>query len=229
MEVAKVKSRTCFASSVCCADAFLDMSAEAQATYFYLCFNADATGQIIGLRRLVRGLGYGEEPTRELFEAGYLLDVDGEAYVRHTWTNNKYDARVFQSMGACQPYAEGRLVFEGEEGKSAYEIAETGADDAATFERRKNDDAATFERRNDDAESTPMVKQCNDNANQPDTTSMGTEHDARGDAHVLEHCLCDQCEKGAMYYRQGARSFIVCERCGEHELIRRPTSKKPRW
>lgn len=85
------RKRACFASSVCCSDAFSDLSAEAQALYLQLGFCADADGAVDGIRKAVRASGFGTEALGELYGAGFLLDADGVPFVAHWHVNNRID------------------------------------------------------------------------------------------------------------------------------------------
>ena len=120
-----MKRRTCLASSVVGTDRFLGMTPSAQALYLALNLEADVSGHVVGVNRVARGTGLGSEALNELYSEGYVLDVEGEAYLTHQWLNNKYDSREFAKMDECEPYGQGVLRFVGELGKSAYRLAST--------------------------------------------------------------------------------------------------------
>ena len=134
------RSRFMLASSVVLSDAYLAMSAEAQALNVILNAEADVTGRIIGVQRIMRGSGLGADALAELYANGYLLKVsNGDTYIAHMWQHNKFDKRLWERMGDCEPYTSGELVFVGDEGKSAYALAES-IDVESTHERRSNVD-----------------------------------------------------------------------------------------
>lgn len=133
------KARFMLASSVVLDDQFLSMSPEAQALNTVLNAEADVTGRIVGIQRIVRGCGYAGDPLQELVRNGYVLQTsDGSYYVAHVWVHNKFDKRLWERMEDCEPYRTGELFFTGEEGRSSYAI-----DASSTHHRRSNDDGTT--------------------------------------------------------------------------------------
>ena len=83
-----MRARTCFASAVCCSDAFLDLPATVQALYYQLAFYADNDGAVDGLRRLARSVGATAEDIDALEAAGLLLRVDDVPFIADWWVNN---------------------------------------------------------------------------------------------------------------------------------------------
>lgn len=198
------RSRFMLSSEVILSDAYLSMSAEAQMLNVILNAEADCTGRIIGVQRIARGMGYGTDALSELYENGYLLKTgDGDTYVAHMWVHNKYDKRMWKRMGDCVPYVSGELVFVGDEGKSAYTIAEP-IDAEATQERRSNVDEATRERRSDPDGATRKGnsnRNCNpiEKATQPQEESNPTKEKVEGEGE---------------FEGEGADPSIPCPLCG---------------
>lgn len=85
------RAKTCFASSVCCSDSFADLSAEAQALYYRLGFEADSDGAVGNVRQVVRMGGFGPESVDELVAAGLLIEILDVHVVAHWWVNNNRD------------------------------------------------------------------------------------------------------------------------------------------
>lgn len=90
------RKRTCFASSVCCSDSFLDLPAEAQALYLHLGFAADADGAVDGIRSILRMTGFTNDDLAALVDSGYLVDADGVLFIAHWWVNNTKNARDYR-------------------------------------------------------------------------------------------------------------------------------------
>lgn len=84
-----MRARTCFASAVCCSDAFLDLPATVQALYYQLAFYADNDGAVDGLRRLARSVGATAEDIDAMEAAGLLLWVDDVPFIADWWVNNR--------------------------------------------------------------------------------------------------------------------------------------------
>lgn len=90
------RKRTCFASSVCCSDAFAELPAESQALYFQLGFCADADGAINGIKKELRASGFSEKALDALFRAGFLVEADGVPLIAHWWVNNRKNNRDYR-------------------------------------------------------------------------------------------------------------------------------------
>lgn len=85
------RRRTCFASSVCCTDAFADLPASAQALYFQLAMSSDADGAVDGIRKATRAAGFSKEDVAELYGAGFLVDAGGVPFIAHFWVHQNRD------------------------------------------------------------------------------------------------------------------------------------------
>lgn len=122
--VVLMKTRVCFSTEVVESDKFLSLSLESQLCYFHMCSEARPSGKVVGASRVIRSYGFGEDELTELLDNDYLLNCDGSIFIRDTWTNNTYEKRLFEiAMNGCREYKDGRLLFSGEEGKSAYRLA----------------------------------------------------------------------------------------------------------
>lgn len=75
--------RRMFHSAVVESDAFLDMSAGAQALYFHLGMHADDDGFVNGPRQIARKLRRPPRELKLLVDAGFLLDFDGIMVIKH--------------------------------------------------------------------------------------------------------------------------------------------------
>lgn len=93
------RSRACFASAVCCSDDFLDMSPSLQAFYFQLGFVCDNDGAVDGIMRFARSLSIKKDQLEELYERGYLLNIEGVTFIRDYNVNNKTDRVNYREGG----------------------------------------------------------------------------------------------------------------------------------
>ena len=75
--------RRMFHMSVVESDSFLDLPIGAQALYFHIGMHADDDGFVNGPRQIMRKMGGCQEDLEALYEAGFLLDFDGIAVVKH--------------------------------------------------------------------------------------------------------------------------------------------------
>ena len=89
------RSKTMFASSVCCSDKFVALSFEAQALYYRLNLEADGIGALNNIRSIMRAAGFGEGALSELLDGGYLLHLESgfdDVYlVADFWCHNRID------------------------------------------------------------------------------------------------------------------------------------------
>lgn len=117
------KSRTCFASSVCCSEAFELLPESARLLYYQIGFEADLIGEVVGLRRVARGYGFADDDVAALLDSGFLIEAQGRYFVRHHFEHNRL-ANDKQKAAAANKLDEspGALEFEGEEFKSAYRL-----------------------------------------------------------------------------------------------------------
>ena len=203
------RSRFMLSSSVILSDAYLAMSAEAQALNVILNAEADVTGRIIGIRRIVRGSGLGTDALAELYREGYLLKVgNGDTYIAHMWQHNKYDKRLWERMRDCEPYTSGELVFVGDEGKSAYALAEL-IDAKTTPERRSSVDEGS-RNGNGNGNGNPTGKatkpQGQPNSREAKEKRQG-EFEGEGDVSAP---LCPRCG-GAL--REIDKGYLACDAC----------------
>ena len=121
------KSRTCFASSVCCSEDFELLPMSARLLYYQVNFEADLIGEVVGLRRVSRGYGFSGDDVAALLESGLLLELEGRYFIRHHFEHNRL-ANDKQKTGAENRLlnAPDSLGFEGETFKSAYRLIEGG-------------------------------------------------------------------------------------------------------
>ncbi len=80
--------RRMFHSAVVESDAFLDMSAGAQALYFHLGMHADDDGFVNGPRQIARKLRRPPRELQQLADNGFLLKFDGIMLIRHWMVGN---------------------------------------------------------------------------------------------------------------------------------------------
>lgn len=204
-----MKARVCFATEVVESDSFLSMSLTAQLCYFHLCSEARPSGLVVGASRIVRGYGFTMDEVDELLTMGFLLDVDGELFVRDTWVNNAFDGRLFERvMAGCEPYKSGRLAFAGEVGKSRYVII---------------DDQSTLNRRSIDHEVIGSECDSEGNGGDFELSGMEFENEAKGSGGIqggeggtLHPCLCTRCGGEATYSTLNNKTTIRCPSCGEY-------------
>lgn len=203
------RSRFMLASSVVLSDAYLSMSAEAQALNVILNAEADVTGRIIGIQRIVRGSGMGADALAELYANGYLLRVgNGDTYIAHMWQHNKYDRRLWERMGDCEPYTSGELVFVGDEGKSAYALAEP-IDAESTPERRSNvDEGSRNSKSNGNGNPTVKATELQGQPNPREKESKG-QGEFEGEGNVSAH-LCPKCGEPL---RDMGDGYLACDSC----------------
>ena len=203
-----MKSRAMLAASVANSDRFLGLSLESQMLYVWLLFEADITGRILGIHRIIRGLEFDEACLDELRGAGFLILVDGEWFDRYAWVNNKFATRVAQRATEDEAIASGLLAFEGAEFRSPYARAAPECDEAAP--------------ECDEAASEQGVMQCNApapaNAPAPSFSIPRFPKDAKeGKEGTDTHpCQCPRCKStGATFTLDGEGSTIFCPTCGE--------------
>lgn len=188
------RSRFMLASSVVLSDTFLGMSPEAQALNTVLNAEADVTGRILGVQRIVRGSGLGADALAELYANGYLLRVgNGDTYVTDTWRHNKFDKRLWERMADCEPYTSGELVFVGDEGRSAYCLA-------------RDVDESSGERRSNVGESP-----CNGNGN----GNRNGNGNPTGTETQSEPNPTESQPQGEGEHGEGEGSLPLCPKCGE--------------
>lgn len=198
-----MKARTCFASEVVEADAFLGLDVEAQLLYFHICCESRPSGLIVGASRIVRGYGFTLDVLDELTKAGYLLNVDGQLFITHTWCNNSYDSRLFtNAMASCEPYQSGRLGFAGEVGKSRYVLI---------------DEKSTFERRSSDCEEKGSEGNGSDLSLNGLETNVHGRGGMQGGGTNKHPCLCKRCNAQATYTTEGGQTVIECPNCGSYK------------
>ena len=101
------KSRTCFASAVCCGDDFCELPESARLLYYQLGFEADTIGEIHGASRIAKGYGFNDADLQSLIDAGFIVEAGGRRFIRHTFVNNSLP---------------NELEFEGQAFKSAYRL-----------------------------------------------------------------------------------------------------------
>ena len=196
-------------SSVVLSDAYLAMSAKAQALNVILNAEADVTGRIIGIQRIVRGSGMGADALAELYREGYLLKVgNGDTYIAHIWQHNKYDKRLWERMRDCEPYTSGELVFVGDEGKSAYALAES-IDAESTQERRSNvDEGSRNSKSNGNGNPTVRATEPQEQPNPREEKAKGQgEFEGEGDVSAP---LCPKCGEPLRDFGDG---YLACDSC----------------
>lgn len=117
------KSRTCFASSVCCGDEFCELPESARLLYYQLGFEADTIGEIHGASRIAKGYGFNDADLQSLIDAGFIVEADGRRFIRHTFVNNSLPNEGMKqaAANAFEDVAE-MLEFEGHPFKSAYRL-----------------------------------------------------------------------------------------------------------
>lgn len=124
--------RRMFHTSVVESDAFLDLPVGAQALYFHIGMHADDDGFVNGPRQIMRKMGGGQEDLEALYGAGFLLDFDGIAVVKH-WrmANSMQNDRV---KPLRYPEIARKLYLR--ENRSYTAKAERGAVNLVTFRKR---------------------------------------------------------------------------------------------
>ena len=199
------RSRFMLSSSVVLSDTFLTMSPEAQALNTVLNAEADVTGRILGIQRIVRGSGLGADALAELYANGYLLKVgNGDTYIVHAWVHNKFDKRMWERMADCEPYTSGGLVFVGDEGRSAYCLAQ-GVDESSE-ERRSSVDEPTC---NGNGNRNPMGTETQWESNSTEKQSQGEGERGEGERPAPP---CPECGEPL---RDTGDGYLSCDRCRE--------------
>lgn len=124
--------RRMFHTSVVESDAFLDLPVGAQALYFHIGMHADDDGFVNGPRQIMRKIGGCQEDLEALYEAGFLLDFDGIAVVRH-WkvANSMQNDRVKPVQ-----YPEIAKKLYVRENRSYSAVQERGAVNLLTYRKR---------------------------------------------------------------------------------------------
>lgn len=208
------RSRFMLSSSVVLSDTFLTMSPEAQALNTVLNAEADVTGRILGIQRIVRGSGLGADALAELYANGYLLKVgNGDTYIVHAWVHNKFDKRMWERMADCEPYTSGELVFVGDEGRSAYCLAQ-GVDESSG-ERRSSVDEPTCNSNgngNCNGNCNPMGTETQGESNSTEKQSQGEGEHGEGEASLP---LCPKCQTPM----RELGGYWVCDNCKHCQAI----------
>lgn len=203
------RSRFMLSSSVVLSDTFLAMSPEAQALNTVLNAEADVTGRILGIQRIVRGSGLGADALAELYANGYLLKVgNGDTYIVHAWVHNKFDKRMWERMADCEPYTSGELVFVGDEGRSAYCLAQ-GVDESSG-ERRSSVDEPTCNSNgngNCNGNGNPMGTETQWESNSTEKQSQGEGEHGEGEASLPP---CPKCGEPLRDFGDG---YLACDSC----------------
>lgn len=203
------RSRFMLSSSVVLSDTFLTMSPEAQALNTVLNAEADVTGRILGIQRIVRGSGLGADALAELYANGYLLKVgNGDTYIVHAWVHNKFDKRMWERMADCEPYTSGELVFVGDEGRSAYCLAQ-GVDESSG-ERRSSADEPTCNSNgngNCNGNGNPMGTETQWESNSTEKQSQGEGEHGEGEGSSP---LCPKCGEPLRDFGDG---YLACDSC----------------
>lgn len=203
------------AASVAQSDSFLSMSVEAQWLYLMLLFECDVVGRILAVRRITRGFGVDESCLDELLESGYLMQVDGMFYDRHTWLNNKFASKIATRAQDDEAIANGTLTFEGEPFKSSYARV-TPSCDTATTNRIQATTGSDVIQRNAPApapapaSATAPAPEKAISPSRPADNTAGTESAEQG------RCMCRECgSTEAHWHRSEDGLHIVCPECGE--------------
>ena len=208
------RARFMLSSSVVLSDTFLAMSPEAQALNTVLNAEADVTGRILGIQRIVRGSGLGADALAELYREGYLLKVsNGDTYISDMWSHNKYDSRLWQRMEDCEPYTSGELVFVGDEGKSAYCLAQSV--DESSEERRSNVDESSCNSNgngNCNGNGNPIGTETHWESNSTEKQSQGEGEHGEGEASLP---LCPRCQTPM----RELGGYWVCDNCKHCQAI----------
>lgn len=121
-----------FSADVVQTDKFISMSDQAQLLYYKCCCDAGSLGQVVA-RRVCVGDGHPLEALDELYENGYLIDVDGMTFIRHMWVNNSYNKRICK-LWNVSAYRNGLLGFEGEYCRSPYVLLDGSVKPEPTVE-----------------------------------------------------------------------------------------------
>lgn len=224
------RSKVMLSSAVIQSDAFLDMSAEAQALYSQLCMGADGIGALDGVKSIVRACGSSMEAFGELVAAGFVARVliDGEEayFVRDWFVNNSLNNRDM-STGRHAWLALAGLVFESRDNRRYLVI---GSDPVPRGYCRLQDCIEAFAKLVEDmggaskgnASGTQMepVEGC-DGAQNPRSGTLGTqgEHGGNPSPNEMkgkEHEMSLKGKEGET--RAGAREgppVVPCPRCSK--------------
>lgn len=90
------RAKTCFASSICCSDDFLDMPPSARALYLHLGLEADNDGVIANVKSLMRQVQASNDDLSILTAKGYLISVENLYVIRDWWINNNQDRSKYR-------------------------------------------------------------------------------------------------------------------------------------
>lgn len=201
------RSRFMLSSSVVLSDTFLAMSPEAQALNTVLNAEADVTGRILGIQRIVRGSGLGADALAELYANGYLLKVgNGDTYVTDMWRHNKYDKRMWERMADCEPYTSGELVFVADEGRSAYCLAQN-VDESSGERRSSVDGASSNSNGNCNGNGNPTATATQEQPNPREIEGQGEGERGEGEGSTP---LCPKCGEPL---RDMGGGYLACDSC----------------
>ncbi len=118
------KSRTCFASSVCCSDEFCELPESARLLYYQLGFEQSTIGEINGASRIARGYGFNDADLQSLIDAGFIVETCGRRFIRHTFVNNLLSNETMKQAALNALGCVAGLEFEGHAFKSAYRLVD---------------------------------------------------------------------------------------------------------
>lgn len=205
---------------------FRSLSFEAQVLYYRCCALCNTFGHV-DAESICFGMRCDEDVLDELYEKGYLIDVDGMTFIRHQWVNNNYSGKEFMKMKHCTPYVSGTLRFEGEPGHSAYARTEERGGTEGVFdnvEETPDNDVENFHANsgaNGHANGCGNTKKNNckapyGRAAAPSKTEEADKPKNGKDAYPIEKTdVCKGCyREGAVYRDWGTWKEIVCKYCG---------------
>lgn len=130
-----MKSKTMFASSVCCSEWFEELAPTARLLYYQLGFETNTIGEIVRLFKVAALYGFSDDDVRALIEAGLIVSVDSRYFIRHHFVHNR-NANEAQRSAAKAAFDDVLgLDFEGEAFKSAYKVTSNGLSDSSTTVR----------------------------------------------------------------------------------------------
>jgi len=221
-----MKTRFMMSTEVTETKQFKSMSPWAQLLYQRCCANTNTYGHV-DAESICFGMRCDEDVLDELYENGYLIEVNGMTYIRHHWVNNNYKASDFIKMENCVAYTTGALRFEGKPGYTPYVIPAKGDGEEGVFDNdgktpvgnvenfltaRETDSVSDREPNTNIIESNVMEG----NGAAP-TKAKGASKPKNGkQAYPIETTgLCEVCcREGAVYRDWGASKEIICKYCG---------------
>ena len=179
--------KTLISADVCGADAFVDMSFEAQAAWPQINLAADGMGACDCMRKVLRQSGISADALQELVDAGFVLETDYHGqpvyFITHFWVANKTQGKRTY-FGKYLNHAIGHLTFESKEYRAYTQL---GAQATSNLEA--------------------ILK-----VNEINQLKENERNGSGGDSPVGE-AVCPKCGKPAQVFIDGDSHYLECRHC----------------